>query len=141
MPDSIQIIRYHIDLESRQIAVQCRRYDERTGSYLPSHPNTIRHLLPVSEELLAVLDASVRPQLEADLGEVSDAHPAAVTSALHHLRELRHEATVTRRGMDEEHRLHRERIAAARAEHEEILRRRSIAAEEVDELARRKKSG
>lgn len=141
MPSPIQIVRYHIDLESRQIAVQCRRYDEATGSYLPSHPNTIRHLLPISEEMLVTLDSSVRPQLEADLGEVSDAHPTTVTSALHHLRELRHEATAVRRGMDEEHRLHRERIAAARAEHEEILRRRSIAAEEVEELVRKKKSG
>lgn len=141
MNEPIQIVRCHVDFEGRQIVIQCRRYDEATGTYLPLPPNMIRHVMPVNQDLLDEIERDVRPFLERDLSEVADASPEAVTSALHHLREARSEADRLRRQSLDEQREHQARVAAARAEHEELVRRRTIEEETLAELIRGRAGG
>lgn len=116
MTEAIQILRYHVDPESRQIVVQCRRYDEVTGSYLPLAPNMIRHVMPANLDLLDAIERDVRPMLERDLGELTDAHPAAVTSALHQIREARTEQASARIEAAEIRERHEKTVREAEAE-------------------------
>ncbi len=133
----IEVLRYHVDLETRQIGVEFRVLDEATGRYEPAPPHEgAIQILPLTDTVRDALERDVLPLLIADVLEVPEAHPAALTSALHQLRETKLEALETRRAVAADVAKAREVLSRAQQEHDEIAEKVRIAKSEQAEAER-----
>ncbi len=136
--EAVRILRVHVDLESSQIGVEFRKLDVATGRYEPAEPHEgAVQLLPLSADVRAALERDVLSTLIADVLDVPDAHPAALTSVLHQIRETRLEAERTRREADDHVRRTREEAARAKEEKEEAERLRVVAERATNDVLSR----
>ncbi len=135
----VEVLRYHVDLETNQIGVEFRVLDEATGRYEPAPPHEgAIQLLALTPDVRAALDKDVLPSILADVLEVPEAHPAALTSALHQLRETRLETARIRRDHEERVQRARDDLARTQAEKQEAERLRTVAEEETNAILKQR---
>lgn len=82
------ISKFHFDMTAKTVSIEFQRLDEK-GNILRGKP---RHQdIPVSDSLLAMINAEVEPQLSAEISTMLNVPSELLTSELHKVREARAE--------------------------------------------------
>lgn len=81
----MKVLRYHVNVLTKEISVEFV-LEDAAGNVTSGQ---LRHRVPAPDAILELLVATVDPQIDTDVAEVSGVRSETLTSELHRLREAR----------------------------------------------------